>query len=45
VSYIVVDDFGTNLKPDVLAGQVHGGIAQGVAGGCSRAASTTRRGS
>ncbi|MBV8168917.1 MAG: molybdopterin-dependent oxidoreductase, partial [Alphaproteobacteria bacterium] len=30
VSYIVVDDFGTVVNPMMLAGQVHGGIAQGV---------------
>ncbi len=30
VSFIVVDDFGTVLNPLMLAGQVHGGIAQGV---------------
>jgi aerobic carbon-monoxide dehydrogenase large subunit len=28
--YTVVDDFGTVLNPLLLAGQVHGGIAQGV---------------
>jgi carbon-monoxide dehydrogenase large subunit len=30
VSYVVVDDFGVTLNPKLLAGQVHGGIAQGV---------------
>ncbi|HUA51344.1 MAG TPA: xanthine dehydrogenase family protein molybdopterin-binding subunit [Candidatus Sulfotelmatobacter sp.] len=30
VDYIVVDDFGTIVNPLLLAGQVHGGIAQGV---------------
>ncbi len=30
VSYIVVDDFGTILNPLMVAGQVHGGIAQGI---------------
>jgi carbon-monoxide dehydrogenase large subunit len=30
VSYTVVDDFGTIVNPLLLAGQVHGGIAQGV---------------
>jgi carbon-monoxide dehydrogenase large subunit len=30
VDYIVVDDFGTVVNPLLLAGQVHGGIAQGV---------------
>jgi carbon-monoxide dehydrogenase large subunit len=30
VNYIVVDDFGTIVNPMMLAGQVHGGIAQGV---------------
>ena len=29
VKYLVVDDFGTVLNPMLLAGQVHGGIAQG----------------
>jgi carbon-monoxide dehydrogenase large subunit len=28
--YLVVDDFGTVINPLLLAGQVHGGIAQGV---------------
>jgi carbon-monoxide dehydrogenase large subunit len=28
--YVVVDDFGTVVNPLMLAGQVHGGIAQGV---------------
>lgn len=28
--YTVVDDFGRVLNPDMLAGQVHGGIAQGI---------------
>jgi carbon-monoxide dehydrogenase large subunit len=30
VRYVVVDDFGTVVNPLLLAGQVHGGIAQGV---------------
>jgi carbon-monoxide dehydrogenase large subunit len=30
VSYTVVDDFGVLLNPMLLAGQVHGGIVQGV---------------
>ena len=30
VSYVVVDDFGVTLNPKLLAGQVHGGIAQGL---------------
>jgi carbon-monoxide dehydrogenase large subunit len=30
VNYIVVDDFGTIVNPMMLAGQVHGGIAQGI---------------
>ena len=29
-TYVVVDDFGVTLNPSLLAGQVHGGIAQGV---------------
>ena len=29
VAYTVVDDFGTVLNPEMLAGQVYGGIAQG----------------
>jgi carbon-monoxide dehydrogenase large subunit len=28
--YLVVDDFGTVINPLLLAGQVHGGIAQGI---------------
>jgi aerobic carbon-monoxide dehydrogenase large subunit len=28
--YVVVDDFGTTLNPLLLAGQVHGGSAQGI---------------
>ncbi|HEY0352805.1 MAG TPA: xanthine dehydrogenase family protein molybdopterin-binding subunit [Enterovirga sp.] len=30
VSYLVVDDFGVTLNPLLLAGQVHGGIVQGI---------------
>ena len=30
VRYTVVDDFGTVLNPLIVAGQVHGGIAQGL---------------
>lgn len=30
VAYTVVDDFGATANPVLLAGQVHGGIAQGV---------------
>ena len=30
VSYVVVDDFGATLNPLLLAGQVHGGSAQGI---------------
>jgi len=30
VRYTVVDDFGTVLNPPIVAGQVHGGIAQGL---------------
>lgn len=30
VGYWVVDDFGTLINPELVAGQVHGGIAQGV---------------
>ncbi|TVR96958.1 MAG: xanthine dehydrogenase family protein molybdopterin-binding subunit [Rhodospirillales bacterium] len=30
VRYTVVDDFGTVVNPLLLAGQVHGGIAQGI---------------
>ncbi len=30
VDYVVVDDFGTTLNPLLLAGQVHGGSAQGI---------------
>src|SRR5579884_2685674 len=30
VRYILVDDFGTVINPLLLAGQVHGGVAQGV---------------
>ncbi len=30
VNYTVVDDFGTVVNPLLLAGQVHGGIAQGI---------------
>lgn len=28
--YTIVDDFGETINPDLLAGQVHGGIVQGV---------------
>ena len=30
IAYTAVDDFGTVLNPSLLAGQVHGGIAQGI---------------
>ncbi|MBO6864738.1 MAG: xanthine dehydrogenase family protein molybdopterin-binding subunit [Alphaproteobacteria bacterium] len=30
VNYVVVDDFGTVVNPLMLAGQVHGGIGQGL---------------
>ena len=30
VSYVVVDDFGATLNPLLLAGQVHGGLVQGI---------------
>jgi aerobic carbon-monoxide dehydrogenase large subunit len=30
VSYVIVDDFGATLNPLLLAGQVHGGTAQGI---------------
>jgi len=29
-NYVVVDDFGATLNPLLLAGQVHGGTAQGI---------------
>ena len=29
-NYVVVDDFGATVNPLLLAGQVHGGIAQGI---------------
>ncbi len=30
INYVVVDDFGAVVNPLLLAGQVHGGIAQGI---------------
>ena len=30
IDYVVVDDFGVTLNPLLLAGQVHGGIVQGI---------------
>ena len=30
VNYVIVDDFGRTLNPLLLAGQVHGGIVQGI---------------
>ena len=30
VNYVIVDDFGVTLNPLLLAGQVHGGAAQGI---------------
>jgi aerobic carbon-monoxide dehydrogenase large subunit len=30
VNYVIVDDFGLSVNPMLLAGQVHGGIAQGI---------------
>ena len=31
IRYIAVDDVGTVINPKVVAGQIHGGVAQGVA--------------
>src|SRR5262249_118768 len=30
VNYVIVDDFGVTLNPLLLAGQVHGGVTQGI---------------
>ncbi len=30
VDYVIVDDFGVTLNPLLLAGQIHGGAAQGI---------------
>jgi aerobic carbon-monoxide dehydrogenase large subunit len=30
VNYVIVDDFGVTLNPLMLAGQVHGGVMQGI---------------
>lgn len=30
VNYVVVDDFGVTLNPLLLAGQIHGGVMQGI---------------
>lgn len=30
VSYTIVDDFGVTVNPILLAGQIHGGVAQGI---------------
>ena len=30
VTYVIVDDFGVTLNPLLLAGQVHGGVMQGI---------------
>jgi len=30
VNYVIVDDFGVTLNPLLLAGQVHGGVVQGI---------------
>ncbi len=30
VAYTIVDDFGVTINPTLLAGQVHGGIVQGI---------------
>ena len=30
VNYVIVDDFGVTLNPLLLAGQVHGGVMQGI---------------
>jgi aerobic carbon-monoxide dehydrogenase large subunit len=30
VKYVIVDDFGVTLNPLLLAGQVHGGVMQGI---------------
>ncbi len=30
VNYVIVDDFGRTLNPLLLAGQVHGGVVQGI---------------
>ena len=30
VNYVIVDDFGVTVNPMLLAGQIHGGVAQGI---------------
>src|SRR5690606_27505593 len=30
VNYVIADDFGATVNPILLAGQVHGGVAQGI---------------
>ena len=30
INYVIVDDFGVTLNPMLLAGQVHGGVMQGI---------------
>lgn len=30
INYVIVDDFGVTLNPVLLAGQVHGGVMQGI---------------
>ena len=37
LSYLVVDDVGTVINPLTLAGQIHGGVAQGVGPGADGA--------
>jgi carbon-monoxide dehydrogenase large subunit len=30
VQYVIIDDFGVTVNPVLLAGQIHGGVAQGI---------------
>ena len=42
VRYIAVDDFGVVVNPMLLAGQIHGGLAQGIAQALTKAWSIRR---
>ena len=41
VNYTIVDDFGVTVNPILLAGQIHGGVVQGIGQALTEARSTT----
>ena len=45
VRYTIVDDFGVTVNPILLAGQVHGGVVQGIGQALTKTRSMARTGS